>query len=202
MSVLDKINDILNLFLDLESELSLDEISARTGLNKTTAGDVLSMFAVALIAGGPFHGWLANRIGRKPDLIASNLILIAVCWVFYAFTNRLPLSMLYVLFFAFFFFGVAFGPIAIAACKELFPLSIAGTSAAMASFFSFFGGAFFQIFVGVILSRGSHPADKFLWRDYQDMFLVYRAASVISLVGAFFLKETLVKAPPDNSTSP
>ena len=37
MSVFEKLNDILNCFLDVESELSLDEISARTGLNKTTA---------------------------------------------------------------------------------------------------------------------------------------------------------------------
>jgi IclR family KDG regulon transcriptional repressor len=57
MSVLDKINGILNLFLDLESELSLDEISARTGLNKTTA----RRLAISMIKAG----WLRQPQPRK-----------------------------------------------------------------------------------------------------------------------------------------
>ena len=57
MSVLDKINDILNLFLDLESELSLDEISSRAGLNKTTA----RRLAISMIKAG----WLRQPQPRK-----------------------------------------------------------------------------------------------------------------------------------------
>jgi DNA-binding IclR family transcriptional regulator len=57
MSVLDKVNDILNLFLDLETELSLDEISARTRLNKTTA----RRLAISMIKAG----WLRQPQPRK-----------------------------------------------------------------------------------------------------------------------------------------
>ena len=57
MSVLSKVNDILNLFLSLESELSLDEISVRTGLNKTTA----RRLALAMMEAG----WLRQAQPRK-----------------------------------------------------------------------------------------------------------------------------------------
>lgn len=57
MSVFDKLNDILNCFLDVESELSLDEISARTGLNKTTA----RRLAISMIK----NGWLRQPQPRK-----------------------------------------------------------------------------------------------------------------------------------------
>jgi IclR family KDG regulon transcriptional repressor len=57
MSVFDKVHDILNCFLDDESELSLDEISARAGLNKTTA----RRLAISMIK----NGWLRQPQPRK-----------------------------------------------------------------------------------------------------------------------------------------
>ena len=57
MSVFDKLTEILNCFLDVESELSLDEISARTGLNKTTA----RRLAIAMIK----NGWLRQPQPRR-----------------------------------------------------------------------------------------------------------------------------------------
>ena len=159
------------------------------GLSKTEAGGVLSMFAVALVVGSPVLGWTANRFGRKPVLITCSVVLIADCGLFYLFTDRLTLTLLYVLFLCFYFSGVASAPILATVVKELFPITIAGTSVGMMNLFPFFGGALFQVIVGVVMAEGR---GGFL-NGYHGMFLIYLLGAVISLVAAFFIKETLGK---------
>ena len=110
------------------------------GLSKTAAGSVLSMFAVALMVGSPFLSWIANHIGRKPVFISCSLLLIAVCGLFYSFTEGLTLPMLYLLFFCLFLSGGTTGPVVAAVSKELFPVAIAGTSVGMVNLFPFFWG--------------------------------------------------------------
>jgi sugar phosphate permease len=163
------------------------------GLSKTSAGGVLSMFAVALIVGSPFLSWIANHIGRKPIFIGCSLLLTAVCGVFYAFTDRLTLPGLYMMFFFFSLAGAATGPVVAAISKELFPVSIAGTSVGTVNVFPFFGGALFQVVVGAILTRGGHDGWEYLVAGYQDMFLIYLVGALISLLAAAFLRETLSK---------
>jgi len=166
------------------------------GLSKTGAGGVLSMFAVALMVGSPFLSWIANRIGRKPVLIGCSLLLTAVCGLFYVFTDRLTLPTLYLLFFFFSLAGAAIGPVVAAVSKELFPISIAGTSVGMVNLFPFFGGALFQVVIGAIVSRGGLDRRGYSLAGYQDMFLICLVGAVISLVAAVFLKETLSRREP------
>lgn len=166
------------------------------GLSKTAAGGVLSMFAVALMVGSPFESWIANRIGRKPVLIGCNLLLIAVCGLFYSFTEGLTLPMLYLLFFCLFLAGGTTGPVVAAVSKELFPVRIAGTSVGMVNLFPFFGGALFQVVIGAIVTRGGLDKRGYLLAGYQDMFLICLVGAVISLVAAVFLKETLSRREP------
>ena len=151
------------------------------------------MVAVALIVGSPFLSWIANRIGRKPALIGCSVLLTAVCGVFYAFTDRLTLPWLYMMFFFFSLSGAATGPVVAAISKELFPVSIAGTSVGTVNVFPFFGGALFQVFVGAILTRGGHDGGGYSVAGYQDMFLIYLVGALISLLAAAFLRETLGK---------
>ena len=161
------------------------------GLSKTAAGGVLSMFAVALMVGSPFESWIANRIGRKPVLIGCSLLLIAVCGLFYSFTEGLTLSMLYLLFFCLFLSGGTTGPVVAAVSKELFPVAIAGTSVGMVNLFPFFGGALFQVVIGAIVTRGGPDRGGYSLAGYQDMFLICLVGAVISFMAAVFLKETL-----------
>jgi sugar phosphate permease len=166
------------------------------GLSKTGAGGVLSMFAVALMVGSPFLSWIANRIGRKPVLIGCSLLLIVVCGLFYSFTDRLTLPVLYLLFFFFSLAGAATGNVVAAVSKELFPVAIAGTSVGTVNVFPFFGGALFQVVVGAILTRSGAVGRGYSLAGYQDMFLIYLLGAVISLVAAAFLKETLSQRKP------
>jgi sugar phosphate permease len=161
------------------------------GLSKMAAGGVLSMFAVALIIGSPFLSWTANQVGRKPVFISCSLVSIAVCAIFHMFTGRLSLPMLYSLVFCFCLAGAAIGPVSATVSKELFPVSIAGTSVGMVNLFPFFGGALFQILVGAIVSMAGHEGGRYSLAGYKNMFLLYLLGAVISLVAAVFLQETL-----------
>jgi sugar phosphate permease len=161
------------------------------GLSKTAAGAVLSTFALAMIVGSPFLGWLSTRFGRKPVLIGCSVILIAVTGLMSWFVDTLPLSALYILFFSFFITGGAIGPIVAAVSKELFPIAISGTSVGIVNLFPFAGATFFQILIGAVLTSQSHGQMHYATISYRYMFLICLAGATLSLVAAVLMKETL-----------
>ena len=165
------------------------------GMSKPAAGGVLSMFALALIVGSPFLSWAANHWGRKPVFLGCSITLIVVFAVFTIFTDRLPLVLLYLLWFAFSLAGSAIGPIAAAMAKELFPISIAGTSVGTVNMFPFFGGALFQVGIGVLVA-GRGPA-AYSAAGFRGMFLAFLVGSIISLGAALLMRETLPKTERD-----
>ena len=162
-------------------------------LSKTETGGVLSMYAASLIIGGPLMGWIANRFGRKIVFIGCSVLLTIVCGIFYFFTYQLNLFCLYILFFFIFLSGGPVGPVQAAASKELFPLAIAGTSIGTVNIFPFFGGAFFQVFVGALITRAESAGSTSALAGYHDMFTAYLIGAIISLIAACFVKETFGK---------
>jgi sugar phosphate permease len=168
------------------------------GLSKLAAGRVLSMFAVALMVGSPFLSWMANRFGRKPVFVSCSLLLITVCSIFYLFTDQLPFPMLYGLFFCLCFAGAAVGPVTATVAKELFPVSIAGTSVGIVNLFPFFGAALLQLVIGIILSHGGLYENGYSLAGYKSMFRIYLVGAVITLLAALLLTETLQKWEPGN----
>ncbi len=163
------------------------------GMTKPQAGNVLSMFALALIFGAPFLGWAVNRWGRKPIFIACSITLIAVFLVFTLFTAQLPTYLLYVLWFTLSLAGAAMGPITATVSKELFPVTIAGTSVGTVNMFPFIGAALFQIATGSLLA-GDGTSAAYSVAGFQNMFLMFLVGAVISLGAAFLLRETLDSA--------
>ena len=119
--------------------------------------------------------------------------MIGACGFFYLFTDRLPLTMIYVLYFCLSFGGAATAPIPTTAIKENFPISIAGTSVGLLNIFPFLGGGIFQIVAGAIVARGGLEGNAYTVAGYQDMFLFFLLAAVISLLATLFLRETLEK---------
>jgi len=164
------------------------------GLSKSAAGAVLSTFAVAMIFGSPLLGWSANRYGRKPVLIGCSAILIVVTGTMYWFVDTLPLAALYFLFFWFFITGGAIGPVVAAVSKELFPISISGTSVGVVNLFPFAGTTFFQILIGAVLTARSQGQGTYATAGYQIMFLICLAGAVVSLAAALLMRETFVKS--------
>ena len=161
------------------------------GYSKTSAGGVLSTFALALIFGSPLLGWFANRFGRKPVLIGCSVILIAVSGIMGFYVDSMTLPGLYVLFFCFFFSGGAIGPVIAAVAKELFPIAISGTAVGAINLFPFAGGAIFQVLIGAVLTAQSLDQGQYTTAGFRHMFLICLAGAVLSLVAAFLIKETL-----------
>ena len=169
------------------------------GLSKAAAGGVLSTFALALILGSPLLGWLANRFGRKSVLMGCSLILAIICGLMSWFVNRMTLPVLYIMFFCLFLAGGPVGPVMAAVAKELFPISISGTSVGMVNLFPFIGAAVFQVLIGAVLTAGSHAQGQYALVSFRYMFLICLAGALLSLAASFFLKETLSGADMQSS---
>ncbi|UCE52037.1 MAG: MFS transporter [Desulfobacterales bacterium] len=161
------------------------------GLSKAAAGGVLSTFAMALIFGSPLLSWLANRFGRKPVLIGCSLVLMAVCGLLSWFVNSLTLPTLYILFFGLFLSSGPVGTIIAAVSKELFPITMSGTSVGTVNLFPFIGAAVFQVIIGAVLTSGSPGQTGYALVNFRYMFLICLAGAALSLAVAFLLKETL-----------
>jgi len=164
------------------------------GLSKTAAGGVLSTFALSLIFGSPALGWIGNRFGRKPALIGCSIIMLAVCGLMSLYVDSMSLPVLYILFFLLFFTGGPSGPIVATVAKELFPITISGTSVGTVNLFPFAGGAFFQILIGAVLTAKRLGEAQYAVSGFRSMFIICLGGAAISLVAAIFMKETLHKA--------
>ena len=161
------------------------------GLSKAAAGGVLSTFALALILGSPTLSWLANRFGRKSVLMGCSLALTVVCGLMSWFVSSMSLPVLYIIFFCLFFTGGSAGPVFAAVSKELFPISISGTSVGTVNLFPFLGAAFFQVIIGAVVTAGSQAQAEYAVVSFRYMFLICLAGALLSLVASFFMKETL-----------
>jgi MFS family permease len=166
------------------------------GLTRTEAGGVLSMFAVGLIAGGPVQGVSANRFGRKPVLVSGSFILLLILCVFFVFTDRLPLYLLYLLFFGIAFSAGSTGSLQAIVCKEMFPPAIAGTAIGAGNLFAMLGGACWQVLMGIAVTLGEKQVTNiYPVAGYRRIFLLCVVASAISVGATLCLRETLPRSP-------
>jgi MFS family permease len=136
-------------------------------------------------------GWGANRLGRKVVLIGCSSLMLLATLTLYLFMTRLNPAGLYVLFFCIFLAGGAPGPIQAAVSKELFPMAIAGTAIGCVNIFPFFGGAFFQILVGMFITGDEAGVRSAALDAYQKMFLVFCVGALVSLAASCLMRETL-----------
>lgn len=165
------------------------------GLTKPQAGNILSMLAVGMIVGSPALSFLSNRVfrGRKPVLIMSSLIMVAITAALAFVTDGLPVFVLYLICLGMGIFSSAIVVIGFTTTKELFPVSIAGTSTGLVNLFPFAGGAIFQPLLGYILERQGKVAGAFTLAGYRDAFGVLFVCGLIAFVSCLFLKETLAR---------
>jgi MFS family permease len=161
------------------------------GLSKTSAGGVLTTFALSLIFGSPLLGWLANRFGRKSVLIGCSLMLISSSGIMGFYVDSMTLPALYILFLGLFFSGGAVGPVIATVSKELFPIAISGTAVGAINLFPFAGGAFFQVLIGAVLTTQGTDQGQYTTAGFRNMFIICLAGAVISLAAALLVKETL-----------
>ncbi len=165
------------------------------GLSKIQAGQILSMLAIGVIIGSPMLSLLSNKVfkARKPVLIISGIALLLLAALLAFYTNRIPLTGLYIVFLGLGIFSSAVVVIAFTMTKELFPVEIAGTAIGLVNIFPFAGGALFQPLLGYILERHGQTGGSFTLAGYQQAFLVLFICAVITLLASLCLKETMGK---------
>ena len=163
------------------------------GLNKTQAGQILSMLAIGVIIGSPMLSLLSNKVfqARKPVLIISSIALLFLAALLAFFTNRIPVAGLYIVCLGLGIFSSAVVVIAFTMTKELFPVEIAGTAIGLVNIFPFAGGALFQPLLGYILERHGQIGGSFTLAGYQQAFLALFICAIITLLASLFLKETM-----------
>jgi sugar phosphate permease len=165
------------------------------GLSRSGTGQILSMMAIGLIAGGPLLTWLSNNFfkARKPVLVLSSMITLGVVLVLVFSVSTLSTAALALLCLLFGMFTSASVVIGFSATKELFPVEIAGTSIGMINLFPFAGGAMCQPLFGLILQNYGQVDNKYSAAAYQSGFLLLMVCAVLAICSACMIKETLEK---------
>lgn len=165
------------------------------GMSKGEAGRILSMLAVGMIVGSPLLSYVSNRVlkGRKPILVLSSAILVALTAVLAFATASIPILGLYAVCLGLGIFSSAVVVIGFITTKELFPVQMAGTATGLVNLFPFAGGAVFQPLLGYVLEKGGRVEGAFTVAAYRQAFLVLFACGVIAFLASLFARETLAR---------
>ncbi|MGA1840945.1 MAG: MFS transporter [bacterium] len=163
------------------------------GMSQAKAGIILTMLAVGMIGGSPIISLLSDRFlpSKKKLLMLSSAGLFADILFLNIMPKGLSRFVLLVVFLMLSLCSSAIVFVAFTTVKELFPVEIAGTSVGTLNLFPFLGGAVFQPLLGRVLDAYPKSGTSgYPLRAYSAMMLVLLAASVISLLCTFFMKET------------
>ncbi|MEA3348708.1 MAG: MFS transporter, partial [Pseudomonadota bacterium] len=163
------------------------------GMSRAQAGSILSMIAWGMIIGSPLLGYLSEKVlhSRKKVIISCMTILTAEMLVLALFPASLPVAALYLVFFIFSFSASAIVVIGFTTTKELFPVTIAGTSVGAVNLFPFLGGAVFMPLLGKILD--AYPktvAGGYAPQAYSYLLYLLCGAAGLALLCSLIMKET------------
>lgn len=158
-------------------------------LDPSEAGHILSMIAIGMIFGSPFLSHLSTKVfrARKPVLVLSSAIVVAIVLLFTLFTATLPIWVLYLQFLGLGVFASAIVVIGFTAAKESFPVNMAGTATGVVNLFPFAGGAVLQPLAGYVLEMSAGPDAAAFGR----LFALMLACSVIGFLASTRIRETL-----------
>jgi MFS family permease len=160
------------------------------GVDKQSASNNVSMWALAVMLTCPFIGYLSDRVlrSRKQVLLAAVFTMAVMHLTFIFFTTSIPSWSLPVLFFigglgnSMIIVGFAF-------INDIFPKAIVGTALGLYNFWVFFGGAISQQITGMILATYPAAGAQGSADGYRMVFLFCLGGLVISLIAGFSLRE-------------
>ncbi|MCX7117208.1 MAG: MFS transporter [Legionellales bacterium] len=166
------------------------------GLSAHSAAFATGLIFIGWGFGGPFAGWLSDKLGRRKPLMIISAVCGVILTMIFVYYPNIDQTTAYGLFFLFGLtnFGVA---IAYAVSTEIHDRQVVGTSIAFTNMASIFVGALMQPLVGHLVDlvagpRGYHVATLLL-SDFQSGFSILPISSIIALLLAFTVKETYCK---------
>jgi sugar phosphate permease len=154
------------------------------GWDKATYGLVLTFVGIGMIFGCPTAGYISDKIlkSRKKVLIIGTVAYTITWTIIWMTAGQITSIETYMgINFVFGFFG-GFFVVSFAQIKELFPITIVGTSTAALNIFPFAGGAILQQLSGLMLTSRS-------LESYQSIWLFMLICMVIATVAVFLSKE-------------
>jgi sugar phosphate permease len=153
------------------------------GWDKPTYGLVLTFIGMGMILGCPIAGYISDRVlnSRKKVLVVGTVAYTITWAVIWATAGEITGTEAYMAInFVFGFFG-GFLVVSFAQIKELFPISIAGTSTAALNIFPFAGGAILQHLSGLMLTDRSLESYREIWFFMLICMIVATVAAFLSL---------------------
>ena len=165
------------------------------GLTKAESGNILAMLAVGMILGSPLLSFLSDRVfrSRKRVIILASALSLVLTSILAFHTSGLSVPFLYLFCFLLGLSTNAIVVVGFTTAKELFPVSIAGTSTGLVNLFPFLGGAIFQPVLGQVLEQHGKIEGAFTVQGYEAAFLILFCCSIVALCASFFLAETIKK---------
>ena len=158
------------------------------GWDSTQFGLLLTLVGVGMVLGCPLAGYLSDKLLRsRKKVICFGAVCYTAVWTVIWLTagDLASWGMQAAINFCFGFFG-GFFVVCYAQIKELFPISMAGTSTAALNLFPFAGGALFTIVGGLIVK--TEVASEYLG-EYRTLWLLAVICMLIATFCAFISVE-------------
>ncbi len=164
------------------------------GMSDAQSGNVIMMAAFGMVIGSPLQSYFSNRVfkARKTSLILSSCVTLILTTCLAFATDSIPVWGLYILCFVMGMFTSAIVAVGFTTAKELFPVSMAGTSTGLVNLFPFLAGAVMQPLMGYLLEMGGKTDAVFTIQAYRYAFVAPFVSALLALVCSLFVKETLV----------
>ncbi len=181
-------------------------LNTHQGLPTARAATITSALLVAWAVGGPFFGWLSDRLGRRKPLFILGAMLALLGWCGVLLVPRLPLAALIaLLLLTGFSSGVMI--IGFAFAKESVPAELAGTVSGVVNMGANIGPMLLQPAVGWVLDRhwtGTLSAGARVYSPaaYRAGFSLLIGWAALALLLLFFTRETHCRQLPDADPHP
>lgn len=166
--------------------------------SQTDAAHAVSMIFLGWALGGPFAGWISDKLRRRllPLMICSILAAIVIGLVIYV--PGIPKALLFSLMFLFGLFSSA-QIIVFAIGREVSPPQIAGTAIAFTNMLVMIGGVIFQPIIGILLEKHwdgqiVNQVHIYSMADYQFALAAIPLGALLSFIILLFMKETGTKS--------
>jgi MFS family permease len=176
-------------------------IATLTGESKVEASGAVSMLYVGWLVGGPFAGWLSDRIGHRRLLLVGSTGLTLLSTVLLLLFSSMAMWQVYALMFA---IGLSSCPqvVSFVVAVEHNRRDVSGTAIAATNMIVMFLGGLGMALFGVLLDWASgpgplDPAANYPVFAYRVAMALLPACALFGACAALILRESINNEKPD-----